>query len=62
MCLEENQKELELWCSAVWGVLWAGEDVNKGGEGESFRQPPIPLRKAGSPRAENMAALSFRID
>lgn len=51
MCLEGDQRELELWCSPVPVLLRAGGDVNKGGEGESFHQRLIYPQEGGKPKS-----------
>ena len=59
MCLEGNQRELELWRSAVPVLLWASRDVNKGGEGESFCQPPISSQEGGKSESRKHYSIVF---
>lgn len=59
MCLEGKQRLLELWCSAVPVLPWAGGDVNKGGEGESFHQLPVSSQHDGKPESRKHYSIVF---
>lgn len=59
MCLEGNQRDLELWRSAVPVLPWAGGAVNKGGEAESFCQPPSYSQEGGKPKSRKHYSIVF---
>lgn len=52
----------EPWSSGVllsWSCCGAGGDVNKGGEGESFRQPLIYSQEGGKPESRKHYSIVF---